>query len=331
MAAVGYHASHEQIPPSTLLRDVRLAEEAGFTRAMCSDHFAPWSTAQGQSGFAWSWLGAALASTSLPFGVVTAPGQRYHPAVHAQMSATLAEMFPGRFWFAVGSGQALNEHVTGDRWPSKQERNDRLAECVETIRALHAGRTVTTARHVRVDRAFLWTRPAEPPPLFGAAVTPATAAWVATWADGLITINQRPALLREVVEAFRGGAGADKPVRLQVHVAYGASRRAALDLAHTQWAPVTIGSGLAWNIELPEEFEQAARFIRPEDVDGPVLPFSSAEELLDSLLPLLEASGAEEVYLHSVGQDNRPFLDVAGSTLLPALASEGHSGTARRS
>ena len=119
---VGFHASHEQAHPAELLRSVQRAEEVGFDAAMCSDHFAPWSARQGHSGFAWSWLGAAMATTSLPFGIVYAPGQRYHPAIVAQASATLAAMFPGRFWMALGTGEAVNEHITGDRWPTKPER-----------------------------------------------------------------------------------------------------------------------------------------------------------------------------------------------------------------
>ena len=116
---LGYHASHEQYRPSTLLTHVQQAEGAGFESAMCSDHFHPWSEDQGQSGFAWSWLGSALQATSLTMGTVCAPGQRYHPAVIAQAAATLAEMHPDRFWLALGSGQALNEHITGARWPTK--------------------------------------------------------------------------------------------------------------------------------------------------------------------------------------------------------------------
>jgi alkanesulfonate monooxygenase SsuD/methylene tetrahydromethanopterin reductase-like flavin-dependent oxidoreductase (luciferase family) len=119
MPSIGFHASHEQISPSQLLLDVRMAEEAGFGAAMCSDHLAPWSERQGHSGHAWTWLGAAMQVTSLPFGVVTSPGQRYHPAEMAQAIATLGDLHPGRFWAALGSGEALNEHVTGDRWPSK--------------------------------------------------------------------------------------------------------------------------------------------------------------------------------------------------------------------
>ena len=153
MAAIGFHASHEQASPSELLHAVRAAEAAGFACAMCSDHFSPWSERQGESGFAWSWLGAALQATSLPFGVVNAPGQRYHPAVIAQAAATLCELFPGRFWLALGTGEFSNEHITGEPWPDKRTRNARLAECVAVIRALLAGEVVDHDGLVRVDRA----------------------------------------------------------------------------------------------------------------------------------------------------------------------------------
>src|SRR5690349_23632090 len=143
MTVHGVHASHEQIHPAELLAAVRRAEEAGFTAAMSSDHFAPWSERQGQSGYAWSWLGAALQATELPFGVVTAPGQRYHPAITAQAIGTLAAMYPGRFWAALGTGEASNEHITGERWPRKELRSARLRECVEIIRALLRGEEVS--------------------------------------------------------------------------------------------------------------------------------------------------------------------------------------------
>src|SRR4029078_3226220 len=131
MTVFGFHCSHEQIDPAQLLLDVQQAERAGFTAGMSSDHFSPWSTRQGEYGFSWSFLGAALATTQLPFGIVNAPGQRYHPAIIAQAIATLAEMFPGRFWAALGSGAASNEHITGGGWPPKATRDARLRECVE--------------------------------------------------------------------------------------------------------------------------------------------------------------------------------------------------------
>src|SRR5690606_4441368 len=140
---ISYHASHEQYPPSELLEYVRLAEDAGFEGVLSSDHFLPWLEENGHSGFSFSWLGAAMQATRIPFGMVCAPGDRYHPAIVAQAAATLAEMFPGRFWMALGSGEALNEHVTGAPWPSKEVRRSRLKECVQVMRSLFRGETVT--------------------------------------------------------------------------------------------------------------------------------------------------------------------------------------------
>src|SRR3712207_4419898 len=136
---IGFHCSHEQYPPSALLDLARRAERAGFEAAMCSDHFHPWSERQGHSGFTWSWLGSAFEATRMSFGTVCAPGQRYHPAIVAQAAGTLAEMYGDRFWLALGSGEALNEAITGASWPDKAQRHARLLECVEIMRALWAG------------------------------------------------------------------------------------------------------------------------------------------------------------------------------------------------
>ena len=152
---IGYHCSHEQIAPSLLLKHARRAADAGFMAAMCSDHFHPWSERQGHSGFTWSWLGSALESTPLSFGTVCAPGQRYHPAVVAQGSATLAEMYGDRFWLAIGSGEALNEAITGEPWPSKPDRNARLKESADAIRRLWAGDTESMDGHITVSAARL--------------------------------------------------------------------------------------------------------------------------------------------------------------------------------
>ena len=143
MVRLGYHASHEQFAPSHLRALTRQAERAGFDCVKSSDHFHPWSERQGQSGFAWSWLGAAMQATSLPFGMISAPGYRYHPAILAQAAATIGEMFPARLWLALGSGEAINEAITGQAWPEKAERNARLDECVSVMRALLNGERVT--------------------------------------------------------------------------------------------------------------------------------------------------------------------------------------------
>ena len=318
VAIVGWHASHEQVPPSSLLIAARRAEEVGFDAGMSSDHFSPWSERQGESGFAWSWLGAALAATSLPFGVVNAPGQRYHPAIVAQAIATLAEMFPGRFWAALGTGEASNEHVTGDRWPDREQRRDRLGECVDVIRRLLAGEEVTHHGLVEVDRARLWTQPTVAPPLFGAAVSAGTAAWVATWADGLITVNQDESTLRRVLDAFREGGGDHAPVYLQVHVSWAATHEDALAIAHDQWRTNVFAPPVCWDLEMPAHFDEAARHVRPEDVTRSVLVSADPRWHADRLAGLLDL-GFDGVWIHHVGKQQLEFLDVFGEHVLPAL------------
>jgi len=314
---IGYHVSHEQCPPSALLEAVAAAEAAGFDGAMCSDHLAPWSVAQGHSGYAWSWLGAALARTSFSLGVVTAPGQRYHPAIAAQKIATLEEMFPGRFWAALGSGEAVNEHVTGDPWPPKIERNARLAASVETIRDLLAGREVSRDDEVRVHRARVWSRPAEPPPLLGAAVTAETAAWLAGWADGLATVAQPPGVLAEVVAAYRENAGRG-PCVLQVHVSLEDTEAEALAVAREQWRQVGIHRVSMWDIEQPEDFDALAGEPSDDDLRRGVLVSADAGELADRIAELA-GLGFERVYVHGVTADQARFVARARDELLPAL------------
>jgi probable non-F420 flavinoid oxidoreductase len=319
---IGYHASHEQLPPSALLRCVVAAEAAGFQAAMCSDHFAPWSSRQGHSGFAWSWLGAALQATGLSFGVVNAPGQRYHPAIVAQAAATLGELFGDRFWLALGSGEASNEHITGDPWPAKDERRARLGEAAAVIRALLAGETVSHDGLVRVDRARLWTLPARPPMLVGAAVSPDTAAWVGGWADGLVTINQDHDTLRAVIDAFRSNGGEGKPLFLQVHLSWAAEEDTALAVAHDQWSTNIFDTSVAMELELPEQFEAAARFVTPEDMRSAVLVSADLGRHTAWLAEYAEL-GFDRIYLHEVGQaeHQQAFIDAFGSKVIPALGA----------
>jgi len=319
MPVFGFHASHEQHAPSVLLEAVRHAEEAGFAAAMCSDHFAPWSEAQGHSGHSWSWLGAALEATSLPIGVVTAPVQRHHPAVAAQAMATLAEMYPERFWAALGSGEALNEHVTGDTWPRKEVRDARLLEAVDIIRRLHDGQEVSVDGHLRVDRARVWSLPESRPLLFGAAVSEATARAVGNWADGLITVNQPVEALQKVVSAFREDGG-DKPVYLQVHLCWAETDEEALEIAFEQWKTNVFGSALAWNLETPDQFEDAARFVRPADVRQSVMVSADVDQHVVWLREYAEI-GFDHIYLHHVGEDQAEFVRVFGERVIPAVAS----------
>jgi probable non-F420 flavinoid oxidoreductase len=318
MTLYGFHASHEQIPPSRLLTAAQRAESAGFGAGMCSDHFAPWSGEQGESGFAWSWLGAALQATGLTFGVVNAPGQRYHPAVIAQAAATLAEMYPGRLWVALGSGEAMNEHITGDRWPPKPERRARLRECVDVIRALLAGEEVTHRGLVTVDRAKLWTLPETQPLLIGAAASPESAALVGEWADGMVTVNMPADVLKQVIAEFRDNGGEGKPVYLQLHLSYAATEQAALATAYEQWRPSVLGDPLAWDLDSPAAFDAATRFVKPDDVRETVLVSADPAELAGRIQEHADL-GFDAVYLHHVGVEQDEFIDVFGADVLPRL------------
>lgn len=320
MPQVGFHASHEQMAPRALLEAVQAAAAAGFQAAMCSDHLTPWSERQGHSGYAWSWLGAALQATDLSFGVVTAPGQRYHPAVAAQKIATLAEMFPGRFWAALGSGEALNEHVTGEAWPPKSERDRRLLEAVEVMRALLAGEEVTHHGLVSVDRARVWVRPPSSPKLIGAAVSVQTARRVGGWADGLITVNQPVDRLRRVLDAFHEGGGEGKPARLQVHLSWHEDEDTALAIAHDQWRSNVFGSSLAWELDTAAQFDAAAAYVRPEDVKKSVLVSSDPGRHLAWLSELADL-GFDGLYLHHVGQDQKSFIETFGTRVIPELST----------
>jgi probable non-F420 flavinoid oxidoreductase len=318
MTLIGFHASHEQIGPAQLLTDVRAAEDAGFAAGMSSDHFSPWSRRQGESGFAWSWLGAALQATDLSFGVVNAPGQRYHPAIIAQAAATLACMYPGRFWMALGSGEASNEHITGDRWPRKDVRNARLRECVDVIRALLQGEEVSHDGLVRVDRARLWSLPTERPPLIGAAVSSATARWLAEWADGLATIYQPPDRLREMIDAYRDAGGRGKVV-VQVHLSYAGDDTTALRIAHEQWRTNVFSPPACWDLDTPETFDEVAKNVPAEAMRDSVLISADPKHHLAWLRDVAELE-VDEIYLHHVGRDQSEFIDAFGTYVLPELA-----------
>jgi coenzyme F420-dependent glucose-6-phosphate dehydrogenase len=318
---IGFHASHEQWPPSVLLESVLHAERAGFAAAMCSDHFHPWISRLGQSGFAWSWLGAALQASSLSFGTVCAPGQRYHPAVIAQAAATLAQMSGDRFWLALGSGEALNESVTGDPWPSKTERNLRLKECVDVIRALWSGETVSFSGRVTVREAKLYTRPPSPIPILGAALSPETAHWAGEWADGLITAGSDPGILRRIVEAFREGGGTDKPVYLQVCITFADSDEEARRIARDEWPQAALSGEQLSDLKSPHEFERATRLVTPETIGQKLRATSSWSQVGDWLQSDAEI-GFDRAYIHPLGRDLGRFIDGFATHVLPAFRTE---------
>jgi coenzyme F420-dependent glucose-6-phosphate dehydrogenase len=314
--AIGYHASHEQFSPGELLKLAILAQDAGFTHALSSDHFFPWSESQGESGFAWSWLGAAMQATSLSFGIVNAPGQRYHPAIIAQAVATLCDMFPGRFWIATGSGQYLNEHITGGGWPSKAERNERLKQSVDIMRALWRGETVSADGHVKVREAKLYTRSEYVPKVIAAALTEPTAKWAGGWADGLITTSRDPQELKRIIDAFKEGGGEGKPVYLKVQLSYDQSFSAALAGAHEQWKNNVFASMLLSDVELPSGLQAAGAMVRPDDMQQFVRISDSTARHIDWLAADIEA-GVSHLYLHNVNRNQEQFIEAFGQHVLP--------------
>jgi coenzyme F420-dependent glucose-6-phosphate dehydrogenase len=317
MVQIGYHASHEQFAPSELLVLVQHAESAGFQALMSSDHLAPWSERQGHSGFVWSWLGAAMQATSLPFGAVTTPiGLRYHPLLTAQAGATAAELFPDRLVLILGTGEALNERAFGLGWPIKEERMARLEEAVDIIRALWRGETVTRKGHIAVEEARVYSLPKQPPKLFAAALTPETARRAARWAEGLATINQPLDKLRKVIDAFCEGGGEGKPVHLQVHVSYAASEAEAEENALDQWRSNALSSVIAAELSTPAMFDAAASHLKVEDLTSSVLISNDIGRHRASVEEFANL-GVERIILHNVGRNQQEFIDTFARHILP--------------
>jgi coenzyme F420-dependent glucose-6-phosphate dehydrogenase len=318
MAIIGYHASHEQFRPSELLQWAWLAEQCGFQAINCSDHFNPWSERQGQSGFSFAWLGAALQRTSLRCGVVCAPGQRYHPAIIAQAIATLAEMFPNRFWISVGSGEALNERITGEKWPAKDERNARLFECVQIMRRLLNGETVTHRGLVTVEEAKLYTRPDVKPLIIGAAVTSKTAEWAGNWADGLITISGPTDQLKKTVEAFKKGGGEGKPMYLKVQLSFSKSEEQALHGAYDQWRTNIFSGTVLADLWKVEQFDALGEMVQLEEMKKMVLISSDTEFFTNQIQEYIDL-GFEKIFLHNVNREQEYFIETFGQKVLPAF------------
>lgn len=318
---IGYQASHEQFSPSELLELSVKAQEAGFQSINSSDHFHPWSERQGQSGFSFSWLGAAMYATDIPYGVVCSPGQRYHPAIVAQAVATLCEMFPGRFWIAVGSGEALNERITGEKWPAKRERNQRLFECVQVIRKLLNGEVVNHHGLITVEEAKLYTLPKEKPLIIGAAITTETAKWLGSWADGMITISKPIQELKEMIKAFHDGGGKGKPIYLKVQLSYDKDDQKALMGAYDQWRTnIFAGTVLAelWKVE---QFDALGKHVQPEELRNFVNISASIEKHVD-WIKAYEALGFEQIILHNVSRNQDVFIEDFGKYVLPQFVKE---------
>jgi G6PDH family F420-dependent oxidoreductase len=265
----------------------------------------------------------------MSFGTVCAPGQRYHPAVIAQAAATLSEMFPDRFWLAVGSGEALNESITGDRWPPKLERRHRLAESVAIIRRLWAGETVTVRGVVMTEAARLYSRPARPPLLLGAALSPETARWLGSWADGLITVAGPRGDMRRVVDAFRDSGGDGKPMFLQAALSFARTDEEAVRAAHDQWRHCVLPAAQLAELTSPAAFDFATAGV---DANA-VLPKVRVSCDVDRHLEWLEHDrelGFERIYLHNVAREHQErFIAACAEHIIPSFRQAEVMGRTR--
>lgn len=311
MSLYCFHASHEQFAPSRLVNLAIQAEKAGFDAIHSSDHFHPWSRHQGQSGFAFSLLGAAMQATKLPFSVVCAPGQRYHPAIVAQAAATLAEMFPARFDIELGSGEAINEMITGEGWPDKATRNQRLLESADVIRRLLNGEEVTHKGEVVINKARLYVRPSIPPLLYCAAVSKETCEWAAGWADGLITTGGDEKSTAEKIEAFKRNGGNGKPFNIQVSFSYAETMEDALQGAYEQWRTNILPREKLADLSTVAEFDRLANNTSREDVAASIECFTTIPDLIRWTEPYRQM-GAGKIILHNVHPNQEYFIEAFG-------------------
>jgi G6PDH family F420-dependent oxidoreductase len=329
MTKIGYAAMLEQFHPTDLLDWCAQAEAAGFEAGfLVSEHFHPWTPQQGQSAFAWSFMGALGQRTSLRFGTaVTCPGFRYHPAVIAHAAATLGAMYPGRFYLGLGAGEALNEHVIGGVWPEVPIRSAMMFESIEIINKLFTGNVVRhKGEYFTLERAKLYTRPADDQtvPVYVATAGPVNAKKTGKFADGIITVGAADDKMAMIWGKFEEGAReagkdpAGAPKMLQIHVSWAPTDEAAVDNAMVEW-PI---GGMAFfpkqDIKNPEDFAGIAKLVRPEDFKNRVLMTSDLAAHTAHIQHYIDM-GYDEIHLHNVGHNQVEFIEVFGREVIPNL------------
>ncbi|MGX4688895.1 LLM class F420-dependent oxidoreductase [Streptomyces sp. JNUCC 63] len=316
MPEYGYHLSCEQYGPADLVEQARMAEQAGFQALWISDHYHPWNEAQGQSPFVWSVIGALSEAVSLPIETaVTCPTIRMHPAVVAQAAATSAVMTEGRFRLGLGTGEALNEHILGDRWPPSHVRLEMLEEAVQVMRRLLAGEQVDhRGTHYTVENARLYTVPEEPVPIDISGFGPKSIALAARVADGYITMMPE----EEMVTQYRKGGGGAKLVSGGTKVCFGADRdecvRTVLELWYNEQLPGEMGQVLP----TPRHFEQLKPLVTEDMVRENVVCGDDVDQHVSALKEFADA-GFDRVYVNQIGHDQRGFFDFYRSKVLPQL------------
>ncbi len=316
MTRFGMTLSSEEHPPRRLVEMARLAEGAGFDFVSISDHYHPWVSEQGHSPFVWSVLGAiAEATATIEVGVgVTCPTVRIHPAVLAQATATTARLLGDRFVWGVGTGEALNEHILGDRWPPFDIRIEMLEEAVAVIRELWQGGSVThRGTYYTVEDATIFDAPERPVPVVVSAFGLKAAEVAARIGDGLWTTGAN----EKVIETFRD-AGGHGPVYSQVTVCWGEDREKAIDLAHRLWPNTAVPGQLAQDLPTPLHFEQAAQVVTRKMIADEVPCGPDPEPVLEAARKAV-AAGVDHVYFHQIGDDQEGFVQFWQQELRPAL------------
>ncbi len=317
MQALGFALSSELHPPHELVRLAQHAERSGFDFAMISDHYHPWVSAQGQSPFVWSVLGAIAASTErLRLGTaVTCPLMRIHPAVIAQAAATTAVLFDGRFMLGLGAGENLNEHILGDRWPPPAQRQEMLVEALEILRLLWSGEAVSyDGAYYEVDEARLFSLPKASPEILLAASGSQAAELAAETCDGLIGVAPDASL----VKAFDESSDGTKPKYGQVTLAWGESEAAARQTFAELWPQSGLKGNLKWETKTFDLMEDGAAALTEEQIVGKT-PCGPDPEAHLEVIRTFESAGYTHIVLHQIGRDHEGFFRFVEEELRPRL------------
>ncbi|MFN2543565.1 MAG: TIGR03557 family F420-dependent LLM class oxidoreductase [Actinomycetota bacterium] len=317
MTEIGYTLSSEEFGPQDLVRFARRAEETGFTFALISDHFHPWIDKQGHSPFVWTVLGGVAEATErLKVGTgVTCPLIRIHPAIVAQAAATVAAAMPGRFFLGLGTGENLNEHITGERWPAIDERLDMLEEAVDVIRTLWKGGQQThRGRFYSLEQARVYTLPDQLPPIMIAAKGDRATKLAAAIGDGLVGTAPD----KEMIQTFEGAGGDGKPRYGQLTVCWAEDEERGKKTAHEWWPNTSIKGELSVELPLPRNFQDAAEMLSPDDVAEGVICGPDPERHLDAIREYADA-GFDHVYVHQVGPDQEGFFRFYEREVLPKV------------
>ena len=321
MTSFGYALSSEEHAPADLVRNAQLAEEAGFEFALISDHFHPWIDRQGNSPFVWSVLGAiATVTERLQVGTgVTCPTIRIHPAIIAHAAATTAAMMPGRFFLGVGTGENLNEHVLGDKWPDWDVRARMLEESLEVMRELWKGEVTSfEGEFYTVENARLYTLPDEPIPVMIAASGPRAAELAGRLGDGFIGTAPE----RELLTAFdKGRRGKKRPRYGQLTVCWGRDERKARKTAHEFWPTAAIPGESGQELPNPKHFEQLAKIVTEDMVAEQVVCGPDIDRHVKAIKKFVDA-GYDHVYIHQVGPDQKGFIEAYARDVLPKLEAK---------